>query len=254
MTFLRRPLRWLDAVSELHISYTGAPNFGYAACTRAARQAPAWRSDLSRVRALSCGAEPINAQTVTEFNATFAPQGLAPNVFMPAYGLAEATLAVTARQMRTGCAGLRLDSDKLNHGEVELAAADDPHARTVVSCGAPLLDVQTTTVDPTTRAALQESQVGEIWVSGPGVALGYWNKPAETSATFGQALPDDSRRFLRTGGLGLHAGWRAVCHGQAKRSNHHSWAQSLSTRYRMDGRSRASCRACWPRCSVFSGW
>src|SRR5579871_3166828 len=94
-SFLRRPLSWLEAIERFSITHTGAPAFAYAACTRALRRTPGWRGDLSRLQFASCGAEPIDARVVDEFLDAFRPYGFEKAAFSPAYGLAEATLAVT---------------------------------------------------------------------------------------------------------------------------------------------------------------
>ena len=98
VTFLRRPLRWLEAVSRFAITHSGGPNFSYESCLRAVRQQQEWQADLSTWMVASCGAEPIHPDTVEQFIETFGPQGFRRTSFAPAYGLAEATLLVTMKQ------------------------------------------------------------------------------------------------------------------------------------------------------------
>ncbi len=95
LTFLRRPLRWLEAIARLRVTHTGAPNFAYVACVKALQQQPGWSADLSSLVSSSCGAEPIQPDTSEHFHAAFAPHGLHRCAFAPAYGMAESVLGVT---------------------------------------------------------------------------------------------------------------------------------------------------------------
>ena len=203
LTFLRRPLRWLEAVSRFAITFTGAPNFAYAACVRALAGAPGWDGDLSALRAASCGAEPINPVTVELFAAAFEPRGFSRAAFMPAYGLAEATLTVTARPRGTGPSVVTVDVETLSKGQVA-PAVPGGDGRTVVSCGIPLPDTELAIVDPRSLRGLDTDRVGEIWVAGPSIAPGYWGNEAATREAFDQTLPGaPGRRYLRTGDLGF---------------------------------------------------
>jgi acyl-CoA synthetase (AMP-forming)/AMP-acid ligase II len=98
ITFLRRPLRWLEAIECLGISHSGAPNFAYAACLAALDNRPDWQADLRCWQHASCGAEPIRANVAQEFSARLAPHGFHECAFAPAYGLAEATLLVSVKR------------------------------------------------------------------------------------------------------------------------------------------------------------
>ena len=203
LTFLRRPLRWLEAVSRFAITFTGAPNFAYAACVRALAGAPDWDGDLSALRVASCGAEPINPATVELFAAAFGPYGFSRAAFTPAYGLAEATLTVTAKPRGTGPSLVRVDVETLSTGRVAPAAPGGDE-RTVVGCGFPLPDTEVAVVDPKSLRRLDSDRVGEIWVAGPSVAHGYWRNEAATREAFDQTLPGaPGGRYLRTGDLGF---------------------------------------------------
>ena len=101
VTFLRRPLRWLDAIARWSITHSGGPNFSYEACLRAVSRQKDWQTDLSSWKVASCGAEPIHPETMRQFIERFGPWGFASTSFCPAYGLAEATLLVTMKPIRT---------------------------------------------------------------------------------------------------------------------------------------------------------
>ncbi|NJN70307.1 MAG: fatty acyl-AMP ligase [Nitrospira sp.] len=86
VTFLRRPLRWLEAISRFSITHTGGPNFSYEACLRAVRQQKEWQGDLNTWAVASCGAEPIHAETVERFIATFGLRGFRRTAFAQPMG------------------------------------------------------------------------------------------------------------------------------------------------------------------------
>ncbi len=203
LTFLRRPLRWLEAVSRFAITITGAPNFAYAACARALAGTPGWDGDLSGLRIASCGAEPINPATVELFARAFGPYGFSRVAFMPAYGLAEATLTVTAKPRGTGPSLVTVDVEALSTGAV-VSAVPGGSGRTVVGCGFPPSDTDVVVMDPTSHLQLGSDRVGEIWVAGPSVAPGYWRNDVATREAFDQTVPGaPGRHYLRTGDLGF---------------------------------------------------
>ncbi|WP_430541013.1 AMP-binding protein [Roseofilum acuticapitatum] len=190
--FIKRPLRWLAAISRYRATHSQAPNFAYAYCVRRIAPEDCADLDLSSWQAASIGAEPINPKVMDEFGAAFAGCGFQRRTFAPAYGLAEATLVVT--MSRKG------EEPK----SVELA---DLSGRWV-SCGRVLPGTQVEIVNPETGRRCGVDEVGEIWVASAGVARGYWQRQEETDATFGAVLADTGAgRFLRTGDLGfLRAG------------------------------------------------
>ena len=208
LTFLRRPLRWLDAVARFAITHSGGPNFAYEACLRAVRPQPDWHADLSSWTVASCGAEPIHPETVRRFIETFGPRGFKPASFSPAYGLAEATLLVTMKPIRVEPTFLTVDAEALADSIVKELPPSERGTRTVVGCGAPLEETWVKIVNPTTRLECPSDVVGEVWLSGTGIASGYWDKPDDTDATFQATLAESGEGpYLRTGDLGfLHRG------------------------------------------------
>lgn len=209
ITFLRRPLRWLEAVARFGITHSGGPNFSYDACLRAARQQPDWQADLSSWKVASCGAEPIHTDTVKRFIETFGPRGFKSTSFAPAYGLAEATLLVTMKRSRVEPTFLTVETEALASSIVKVSdVVSENGARTLVGCGEPLEETHVRIVNPVTRAECPSDVVGEVWLAGTGIGAGYWGKPEETDATFKAALAGSGEGpYLRTGDLGfIHRG------------------------------------------------
>ena len=208
VTFLRRPLRWLDAVSRFGITHSGGPNFSYEACLRAVRQQQEWHDDLSRWMVASCGAEPIHPETVEQFINTFHPHGFRRTAFAPAYGLAEATLLVTVKRAGSEPSFLQVEADALADSIVKEVPAPERGTRTLVGCGEPLEETHVRIVNPTTHGECPPGMVGEVWLAGAGIGTGYWGKQEETDATFKAILAMSGEGpYLRTGDLGfLHHG------------------------------------------------
>lgn len=208
ITFLRRPLRWLEAVSRFSITHSGGPNFSYESCFRAARQQPEWQADLSTWAVASCGAEPIYADTVERFIETFGPLGFRRTSFTPAYGLAEATLVVTMKRTGTEPTFLMVEAEALADSIIKESSASERGTRTLLGCGEPLEETRVLIVNPSTQRSCQAGAVGEVWLAGAGIATGYWGRPEESDATFKATLAGSGEGpYLRTGDLGfIHRG------------------------------------------------
>jgi acyl-CoA synthetase (AMP-forming)/AMP-acid ligase II len=191
--FLQRPARWLEAISRYRATTSGGPSFAYDLCVR--RVGPEQRAglDLSSWQVAFNGAEPVRRATMERFAEAFAPCGFRREAFIPCYGLAEATLLVTAGRVTAVADG----SDR-SDGSVRSTA--------VVSCGSVPEGEEGGSelriVEPETGRACGAGEEGEIWVAGPSVAAGYWNRPEETREVFG-AMAGGEGPFLRTGDLGF---------------------------------------------------
>lgn len=186
LTFLHRPMIWLETISRFGATVSGGPNFAFDLCMRKSTPAQRAELDLSRWAVAFCGAEPVRAETLDRFAEAFAPAGFRPEAFYPCYGLAEGTLIVTGG--RREAPPTMIEHDGAVH----------------IGCGRALGDQTVAVVDPETRTAAGPGAVGEIWLSGPSVAVGYWNRPEETAHIFHARRADDpDRRYLRTGDLGF---------------------------------------------------
>ncbi len=223
MSFLQKPLRWLQAISDwgskLDLDTTsGGPNFAYELVARRATAEDLQGLDLSRWRVAFNGSEPVRASTLRRFAEVFEPCGFDPKAFFPCYGLAETTLFVTGGvpERGPGGQGAVIESfDDVELGKdraVELAEAEG--GRPLVGSGRTWLDLDVAIVEPDSRRRAAPGTVGEIWVHGPSVAQGYWANPERTRNDFHATIvgEDATRHYLRTGDLGfLHA----ASHGRA---------------------------------------
>src|SRR5690606_31414877 len=144
------------------------------------------------------GAEPIRAATLQRFAERFSACGLRRSALTPAYGMAEATLAITGKPLEEEPVAVAFDAAQLQENRAvpasdrASAAAVAPHHRspapqratTLVGCGVPLSGAEVLIVDAETQQPLGDNQVGEIWVRSPAVASGYWQQPELSQATF----------------------------------------------------------------------
>ena len=203
-SFLQRPVRWLQAISHYQATVSGGPNFAYELCTR--RITPEQREtlDLSSWYAAYNGAEPVRADTLQRFAATFASCGFRPRFFYPCYGLAEATLIVSGGLLHDEPILCTTEVAALERNRIVEAAVALRNVRTLVGCGHAMPDTRIVIVDPESRTRCAPDVVGEIWVSGQTIAHGYWNRTQETEQTFRAFLKDTGEGpFLRTGDLGF---------------------------------------------------
>ncbi|MBI0295855.1 fatty acyl-AMP ligase [Streptomyces sp. PRKS01-29] len=199
--FVRRPARWLEALSRFGGTHAAAPNFAYDLCVREARPAPG--TDLSAWRAAVNGAEPVRLHTIRAFTEAFTPYGLDPRAVSPGYGLAEHTLKISGSGPGEPPRALTLSPTDLGEGRVTVTT--DADAIPVVSCGRTIGDTRVRIVDPATRRAADPDRVGEIWATGPCVAAGYAGRERESEETFRARIADDADTgaFLRTGDIGF---------------------------------------------------
>jgi acyl-CoA synthetase (AMP-forming)/AMP-acid ligase II len=201
-SFVQRPMRWLNAISRFRASVSGGPNFAYDLCVR--RITPEQREglDLSCWEVAFSGAEPVSVRTLRDFAATFAPSSFSSAAFKPCYGLAESTLMVSASPGRAAPVVRAFRRSELARNRAVPCADDDPGGSVIASCGRPVASVLI--VDPDSITLCRAGTVGEIWVAGPSVATGYWNRPEETRETFhAQLVRTDDERYLRTGDWGF---------------------------------------------------
>jgi acyl-CoA synthetase (AMP-forming)/AMP-acid ligase II len=199
VAFLKRPARWLEAVSHYRGTTSGGPNFAYDLCVRRVTEEERARLDLRSWEVAYCGAEPIREATYRRFLERFEPQGFSRSTFYPCYGLAEATLFVTGHRRGTPPDHTAFRGAALDRGEVTTVEGD----RVLTSCGTPASTEDVRIVDP--DRLTHSPGIGEIWVRGPAIASGYWGR--ESDDVFRARLADGDGPFLRTGDLGfLHGG------------------------------------------------
>ncbi len=218
--FVRRPLRWIQALSEssrIGQVVTAAPNFAYEWAAQRGLPAADDDIDLSNV-VLIVGSEPVSIDAVTNFNKAFAPYALPRKAFKPSYGIAEATLMIATIDHAAETSVIYLDRKQLGAGRAVQVAADAPDAVAQVSCGQVARSLWAVIVDPETGAELPDGYVGEPWLQGNNVGRGYWGRPEQTRLTFGARLTATLHEgshaagstidgdWLRTGDLAVYLG------------------------------------------------
>ena len=205
-SFLQRPARWLQAVSKYKATISGGPNFAYELCVRKITAEQRSALDLSSWKLAYDGAEPVRADTLKRFATAFASCGFHPSSFYPCYGLAEATLLVSGGLVKDEPILRTTPVEPLEHNGNGVAESSDRcgSVRTLVGCGHAVADTRIVIVNPESLTVCAPGEIGEIWVSAPNVAQGYWNRPDETEITFHAYLADTGEGpFLRTGDLGF---------------------------------------------------
>lgn len=203
--FIKDPARWLRAISAHRVSYAGGPNFLYDLCVDTVDVDSLQGVDLSCWTVALNAAEPVRARTIDRFVTWAKPLGFRAEGMHPGYGLAEATLGVTAKTRGTLPVRRAVDPEALRADRVEPPLADGP-AQELVGSGTWGFDTELRIVDcadPAAPRALGPLQVGEIWVGGSGPADGYLHRPEETERAFRARLPGDPWAYLRTGDLGF---------------------------------------------------
>ena len=205
MAFLQKPVRWLRAITEFEATVAGGPNFAYELCLQKIHPEHMEGLDLSKWKVAFNGAEPVRAETLKLFTERFAPIGFRQETHYPCYGMAESTLIVTGSVKADVPKICVFNGRELDSHHIVPVSEDDPTARSLVGCGRVLPDEDVVIVDPIDYARLPDDRVGEIWVSSPSVAQGYWRQSEATQQTFHAKLSDSMQGgpYLRTGDLGF---------------------------------------------------
>ena len=195
--FVRRAVLWMKFVSDKQVTVTCSPNFGYRHFLRALGDKPLDGVDLSRVRIIFNGAEPISVELAEEFLARLAPNGLRRTTMLPVYGLAEASLAVTIPEPGSEFRVLTVDRRSLGPGQpFAPAAAQNRDAVRLMSVGRPILHTSVRLVDDA-GAEVTPGVVGHLLIKGANVTGGYYRNPEATAAVVG------ADGWVRTGDLAL---------------------------------------------------
>ena len=218
--FVRRPSRWIRELArkegDTGQTVSAAPNFAFEhAALRGVPKEGEPPLDLSNVKAILNGSEPVSAASIRKFNEAFAPFGFQEAAIKPSYGLAEATLFVSTTPMDEAPTIIHVDREALNNRRFVEVAADAPSAVAQASAGRVGVDECAAIVDAETATELPDGQIGEIWLHGNNMGAGYWNREEETVEVFKNILksrtnpshaegaPDDGT-WVRTGDLGTY--------------------------------------------------
>ncbi|MEU7763861.1 long-chain-fatty-acid--AMP ligase FadD32 [Nocardia sp. NPDC049190] len=229
--FVRRPYRWikeLSAASDGAGTFAAAPNFAFEHAAVRGKPKPGEELDLSNVIGLVNGSEPVSVSSMTKFNEAFAPYGLPETAIKPCYGMAEATLFVSATKAADTAKVVYVDRAELNAGRMVEVARETANAIAQVSCGFVALSQWAVIVDPDHGTERRDGEVGEIWLHGENMGIGYWGRPEETAATFraelAARLPEGSHaqgtepdaHWMRTGDYGAYLDGELYITGRVK--------------------------------------
>lgn len=202
--FVQQPRRWLSLISERQATHSVTPNFGLDHCVDRIPPERTEGLDLSSLRVLANGSEAIRAASLERFSSRFVTCGFRHQAHTPGYGLAEATLIVTAGTVDSNPRVVCLDRAHLAKGLVRILGERSPDSYELVSCGR-AVDQEVRIVDPGSCKEVRPAEIGEIWVRGPNVCAGIWGQSELSSGNFAARLEgeDGDEGWLRTGDLGF---------------------------------------------------
>lgn len=213
--FVQNPLRWLKAISRFKATVSGGPNFGFDLCVERITEQEKAALDLSRWRVAFNGAEPVQQATLERFARAFTGCGFKREALFPCYGLAEATLMVSVKPASSLPVYETVREKALENNRIEAGVSGEKN-KTLVSSGTVLPGTEVRIVDPQSMMPCAPNAIGEIWVKGPGIGEGYWNKPEENARVFNGKLDGTEEKFLRTGDLGFMHGQELFVTGRLK--------------------------------------
>jgi len=202
IAFLKNPINWLLAIQKYKGTIGGGPNFSYDYCVQKTGDELIESLDLSSMNNFFCGAEPIRKATYQSFTKHFSPAKARLNQMYSCYGMAETTLIVTGMNPGTAPVFLYLDTEALSKNKVVISDSET-RSTAIAGCGHTWMETEVRIINPDTFAPVANNEIGEIWVSGPTVAKGYWNKAEETNRTFHAHTSEGEGPYLRTGDLGF---------------------------------------------------
>jgi acyl-CoA synthetase (AMP-forming)/AMP-acid ligase II len=195
--FVRRPLLWLQAAAKKRVTITCSPNFGYRHFLKVLGDRRLENTDLSSVRSLYNGAEPISVNLCNEFMSALAYTGLKRQAMYPVYGLAEACLGVAFPTPGTDYRWIRVNRHKLGIGaQLELNPLKGHDALELMCVGHVVPNTELLIADDS-RAGLPDGTVGHILIRGASVTRGYFGDPEATAAAI------DAQGWVDTGDLGV---------------------------------------------------
>lgn len=205
--FVRSPSLWLEKASEHKASVLCSPNFGYKYVLKHTDARNTTDIDLSGVRLVYNGAEPISVELCKEFLSFFSKSGLKSNVMCPVYGLAEASVAVSMSNLEDEIISLNLDREKLQIGDRISELADSVNTVSFVNVGKPVPECLVRIADSSNKEVLDQV-IGYVQIKGKNVTAGYYNN--ETANVI------DEEGWLNTGDIGLLSNGSLYITGRAK--------------------------------------
>lgn len=201
---VQQPVRWLKAISETKGTHSMGPNFIYDLCLKRISDEDCIGLDLSSWRMALNAAEPIRMETVRNFTSRFGKYGLPKTTLTGAWGLAESACLVTGQAWDEPARSISLSTKALSNNQI-IPPEGNESSSELVSCGEPASGMEIRIVNHETLTECLPGEAGEVWLKGPTVAKGYWNRQSETEKTFGARLKGgkDNDAYMRTGDLGF---------------------------------------------------
>ncbi|QCB49595.1 fatty-acid--CoA ligase [Rhodococcus sp. PAMC28707] len=229
--FVQRPWRWikeLAAVSDGAGTFAAAPNFAFEHAAQRGLPKNGEPLDLSNVIGLINGSEPVTTSSMKKFNEAFGPYGLPKTAIKPSYGMAEATLFVSTTNNLDEAKVVYVDRVELNAGNFVVVDQDSVGAIPQVSTGEVARSQWAAIVNSDTATEVADDHVGEIWLHGENIGVGYWGREQETIETFHNKLVNrisegshaegaaDGAKWMRTGDYGVYHGGELYITGRVK--------------------------------------
>lgn len=202
--FVQRPIRWLQALSDNQAEISISPNFGFDLCVDKVKAEKRDELDLSHWRVAVNGSEPVRPTTLRKFASYFAPVGFKFEALYPGYGTAEMTLMVSGGDWKKQPVCRHFDAELLEEGIAKVVKSMSENTRELVGNGQSVYGHEVMIVDPETHEKLPDGKVGEVWMKGPCVALGYWQNADATEQNFRAYTQDGDGPFLRSGDQGFY--------------------------------------------------
>lgn len=219
-SFLQRPARWMQLLATNGHAFTAAPNFAFELAARKTSDDDMAGLDLGEVLSILNGSERVQPVTLKRFTNRFAPFNLRDIVLKPSYGMAEAMVYIATRPSRQPPKIVHFESAELLAGHGNQCTSSAGTGTALVSYGVPQ-SPKVRIVDPDTKIECPAGTVGEIWVHGDNIGMGYWRKPQETEHTFGGRIIAPSvgtpeGPWLRTGDSGFFSDGELFIIGRIK--------------------------------------
>lgn len=209
--FVRRPLLWLRIITENKSTITYSPSFGYELAAKRSARAEPGAIDLTAVRVAGIGGDMVRPEALNAFAQAFEPFGFNATAFLPSYGMAEATLAISFPELDED---VMVDEVDMRHytrsgiAQPASAVTSPEHKRGFVLCGRPL-EGHAIEVRDENGQAIDERQVGRIFIKGPSLTPGYFSDPESSAAMY-------DGEWLDTGDMGYFLNGQIVITGRAK--------------------------------------
>lgn len=210
LSFMQRPVRWLEAISNFKVTHSGGPNFAYDIAVEKMHADEVSYLDLSSWIVAYNGSEPLRLETLQRFTKHFGDAGFKAGALCPCYGLAEATLLVSGNKKQTPFSAIFIQRE-LSEGNVIVSNEDDKEAIAVVSSGNVAAGMDCRIINVNSGKECSELEEGEICIAGESVTEGYWARDNKE-----HFYTIDNKQFLRTGDLGFNYAGSLFVHGRLK--------------------------------------